>query len=463
MAATRIIPLHINKGRTLAQCLTDRTDYAKNPEKTEKGELVTAYECNPMTVDEEFLLSKRQYEQITGRRQANNIIAYQIRQSFRPGEITPEEANRAGYELAMRFTKGKYAFIVATHTDRAHIHNHIIFNSTSLDCKQKFRNFFLSYRAVQRLSDLICAEHGLSIIEPKPYRERVKRTDYPKRTTYRDAICAAIDEALQQKPKDFEALLHLLQQKGYEVKRGKYPSVRGKGQQRFIRFRSLGEGYTENELRSVLLGEKTHHAKQYSGQVHYKPEFRLLIDIQSKMAEKGAGYQRWATVYNLKQMAQTMLFLREHGIDTIDQLREKTAALCDRFDEQNAFIKASEARLSEIAVLKKHILNYRKTKDTYVAYRKAGYSKKFFEAHREEVTLHKAAKAAFDQLGVKKLPSIRELNTEYAEVLNRKKRAYSEYRIARSEMQAYLRAQKNVEQFFELEQEEQKREQEQNR
>jgi len=119
MAATRLIPLHVNKGRSVAACLEARTDYAKNPEKTEKGDLVTSYECDPMTVDEEFMLSKRKYQQITGLSPKNDIIAYQIRQSFRPGEITAEEANRAGYELAMRFTKGRYAFIVATHTDRA--------------------------------------------------------------------------------------------------------------------------------------------------------------------------------------------------------------------------------------------------------------------------------------------------------------------------------------------------------
>ena len=118
MAATRLIPMHVNKGKTLAQSLGDRTDYAKNPEKTDKGELVTGYQCDPMTVDEEFMLFKRQYEQITGRRQRHEVIAYQIRQSFKPGEITPEEANRLGQELALRFTKGKYAFIVATHTDR---------------------------------------------------------------------------------------------------------------------------------------------------------------------------------------------------------------------------------------------------------------------------------------------------------------------------------------------------------
>ena len=126
MAATRLIALHANKGRTVAQSLGDRTDYAKNPEKTEKGELVTAYGCDTMTVDEEFLLQKRLYFQQTGKTQKSDVIAYQIRQSFKPGEITPEEANRLGHELAMRFTKGKFSFIVATHTDRAHIHNHIL-------------------------------------------------------------------------------------------------------------------------------------------------------------------------------------------------------------------------------------------------------------------------------------------------------------------------------------------------
>ena len=142
MAATRLIALHVNKGKTVEQCLADRTDYAKNELKTENGELVSSYECDVKTADEEFALSKREYEQITGRKPKGDIIAYQIRQSFKPGEITPEEANEVGYETAMRFTKGKHAFIVATHTDRAHIHNHIIYNSTTLDCTRKFDDFF---------------------------------------------------------------------------------------------------------------------------------------------------------------------------------------------------------------------------------------------------------------------------------------------------------------------------------
>ncbi len=207
------------------------------------------------------MLSKRQYEITTGRQQKNDVIAYHIRQSFKPGEINPEEANQIGRELALRFTKGKHAFIVATHTDKAHIHNHIIFNSTTIDGTKKFRNFFLSYLAIQKISDRLCVEHGLSIIEARPYRDRQKRTDYPAEPTFRDIICESIDQALLQKPKDFESFLRLLEDAGYEVKRGKNTALKGKGQQRFIRLRSLGDCYSEEEIRAAIAGERKHQPK----------------------------------------------------------------------------------------------------------------------------------------------------------------------------------------------------------
>ena len=174
MAATRLIALHANKGKTISQCIRDRTDYAKNGEKTEDGFYISTYECDQETVTEEFMAAKREYLRKTGRANGSDVIAYQIRQSFKPGEITPEEANKVGYEMAMRFTKGKHMFIVATHTDKAHIHNHIIYNSTDLECKNKFRDFWFSGIALQRLSDIICLEHGLSIIARKKPSERAK-------------------------------------------------------------------------------------------------------------------------------------------------------------------------------------------------------------------------------------------------------------------------------------------------
>ena len=459
MAATRLIPMHVNKGKTLAQSLGDRTDYAKNPEKTDKGELVTGYQCDPMTVDEEFLLSKRQYEQITGRRQRHEVIAYQIRQSFKPGEITPEEANRLGQELAYRFTKGKYAFIVATHTDRAHVHNHIVFNSTSIDGTRKFKNFWLSSIALQRVSDLVCLENGLSVITPKPYRERAKRTDYPRRVKNRDVLCEDIDTVLQKKPESFEAFLQELRALDYEIKYGKHISVKGKNQARFIRLSSLEEGYSEADLRAHFLGQQEHKLREKRNHHADARPFNLVIDIQSKLQNKGAGYQRWASVYNLKQMSKTLLFLRDHKIESMEQLDQLVQQQTAKRDALLSSIQQSEKRLAEIGTLKKHIINYSKTRAIYEEYRKAGYSKKFLEAHREEITIHKAAKAAFDELGVRKLPRVKDLSIEYAEVLAAKKQTYAEYRLAKSDAQELLIAQQNIASLYDAErkEEEQKR------
>ena len=447
MAATRLIALHKNKGKSVAACLKSRTDYAKNPDKTNREELVSSYECSPLTADEEFMLSKRQYELATGRRQKNDVIAYQIRQSFRPGEITAEEANKVGYELAMRFTKGKYAFIVATHTDREHIHNHIIYNSTALDGTRKFRNFLLSGLAVQRVSDLICLEHQLSVIEIKPYRERQKCTLYPPKESKRDRLCSVIDNILSEKPKDYEDFLQRLEPQGYEVKRGKYTSVKGARQKRFIRFRTLGAGYSEEELKAVLAGEAEHRPRQKS--LAPEQKFQMLVDIQAKLAEgKGTGFARWAKQHNLKEMSRTLIFLQENKIGSIEEMQGRVDAATARYHELGDSIKASEKRLTEIAVLKAHIINYAKTRPVYDAYRKAGYSKRFLEAHRTEITLHKAAKAAFDEANLKKLPKVKELDAEYSKLLTEKKASYPDYRKAKEEMQELLRAKRNVELFF---------------
>ena len=447
LAATRLIALHKNKGMTVAACLKNRTDYIENPDKTEQGQFVSSYACSALTADEEFMLTKRQYDLVNGRRQKSDVIAYQIRQSFRPGEITAEEANKVGYELAMRFTKGKHAFVVATHTDRQHIHNHVIFNSMALDGTRKFRDFFFSALAVQRLSDLICLEHQLSVIEKKPYRERQKRIVYPPKESNRDRLCGIIDTILAENPGDYEAFLQKLEQQGYEVKRGKYTAVKGKGQKRFIRFRTLGTGYGEDEIKAVLEGKAKHQPHQK--QPLKEQSFQLLVDIQGKMAEgKSVGYKKWATKFNLKEMSKTLLFLQEQKIGSAEELRERAAAATERYHTMGDSIKAAETRLAEIAVRKTHIINYAKTRPVYDAYRKSGYSKKFLEAHREEITLHKAAKAAFDEAGMKKLPKVKELDAEYAELLIKKKAAYPDYRKARDEMQELMKAQKNVELFF---------------
>ena len=288
MAVTRIMAMHLNKGRTIAQCLKDRTDYAKNPDKTKSGELISAFGCDPRTADAEFLFAKRQYRQFTGREPKNDVIAYQIRQSFKPGEVTPEEANRIGYELAKRFLKERHAFFVATHCDTAHTHNHIIFNSTSMDCRGKFRDFLGSGKAVARLSDLICLEHGLSVIEnPKrggtSYKSWLGDRARPSR---RDLLRAAIDAALVQKPADFDALLSLVSGAGYAVGQGRQITFRGAGQKQSIRLESLGKGYSEAELRAVIAGEKVH--VPWKGRAANRPRNQLSSTFRPGYAPAGA-------------------------------------------------------------------------------------------------------------------------------------------------------------------------------
>jgi len=447
LAATRLIPMRKNKGKSIGACLHNHTSYIQNPDKTEQGELVSSYQCSLLTVDEEFLLTKRLYEQTTGRSQKSDVIAYQVRQSFKPGEVTPEEANRIGYEFAERFLKGKHAFIVATHTDRAHIHNHIIYNSTALDGTRKFKNFWLSSFAVQRLSDLICLEHQLSTIEYKPYRERQKRIVYPPKESNRDRLCSVIDTILAEQPKDFEVFLQKLEQQGYEVKRGKHTAVKGKGQKRFIRFRTLGAGYSEDEIKAVIAGEAEHRPHQK--QPPKEQPFHLLVDIQAKLSEgKSEGYARWAKRYNLKEMSKTLIFLQENKIGSIEEMQGRVDAATAHYHELGDSIKAAEKRLAEIAVLKAHIINYAKTRPVYDAYRKTGYSKHFLETHRTEITLHKAAKAAFNESNLKTLPKVKELDVEYSKLLTEKKARYPDYRKAKEEMQEFLRAKRNVELFF---------------
>ena len=262
MATTRIMPLHVGKGRTESRAISDIIDYVANPKKTDNGRLITGYACDSRTADAEFLLAKRQYIAATGRvRGTDDVIAYHVRPSFRPGEITQEEANRLGVEFAKRCTK----------------------------------------------------------------------------------------------------------------------------------------------------------------------------------------------VFNLKQMAQTMNYLSENNLLEYAVLEEKAAAATAHHNELSAHIKAAEKRMAEIAVLRTHIVNYAKTREVYVAYRKAGYSKKFREEHEEEILLHQAAKKAFDEMGVKKLPKVKELQTEYAKLLEEKKKTYAEYRRSREEMRELLTAKANVDRVLKME------------
>ena len=240
--------------------------------------------------------------------------------------------------------------------------------------------------------------------------------------SHRELLCGMIDAALLQKPDSFDTLLKLLAEAGCEVRRrGNTLSLRHPGKKGFVRLSSI-DGYTEDELCAVLAGKKEHTPRKKRSQTTQRKN-TLLIDIEAKLqAGKGVGYERWAKVFNVKQMAQTYNYLREHGLLDYGELEEKVTAATEQFHALSAQIKAAETRMAEIAALKTHIINYAKTRDVYAGYRKAGYSKKFLAEHEGDILLHKAAKKAFDELGVKNLPSVKSLQEEYAKLLAEKRR-----------------------------------------
>ena len=447
--------LHIGKGRTVSTAISDIIDYVKNPKKTDHGKLITSWQCDSRTADSEFIYSKQQYIRKTGRvRGTDDVIAYHLRQSFRPGEISPNEANRLGCELAKRFTKENHAFIVCTHIDKAHVHNHIIWAATTLDETKKFRDFKRSAQAVRRLNDIICIQNGYSIVEnPKGKGKSYdKWLGDKKKPSHRERICFAIDDALAKKPMDFEALLELLRQAGYEIKHGKVPSLRGAEQKNYIRMDTLGDGYSPNEIRAIIAGAKAHTPrKRFVQDAPEKPSGSLLIDIQAKLAEgKGAGYAKWATSYNLKQMSKTMIYLQENGLLDLNVLNQQTSKATQLFNELSRKQKEIEKRMAEISILQKHINDYYDTREVYFGYRTAGYSKKYHAEHESDILLHQAAKKYFDEIKLEHIPSRKSLHSEFNELLLQKRSIFSEYKKAQAKMRELQTAKANVDRVLNM-------------
>lgn len=352
MATTRLIPMHVIKGQSIDQTVHGRIRYAINPKKTNDGSLVKSFGCDPKTAASEMLLCKREYATFSGRsdEKKSDVVLYQIRQSFKPGEVTAEQALDIGMELARRFTKDKYQYIVATHTDHAHIHNHIIFNSTAIDGTKKFRNFYGSSQAIRKLSDLICIENSLSVITNPSgkHQDYGKWLGNKKPETYRDKLRKTINEIMIRKPADFDQFMQMMTDAGYEIKHGEHLAFRTKDQQKFTRLRSLGEGYSEKEIRAAIQGESVFVPKKQNKNRISSNKISLLVDIQAKLqAGKGAGYERWAKVFNLKQMAKTISFLEENKIADYEELVKMSQEVAAEFQQISKQIKLVEEQINE--------------------------------------------------------------------------------------------------------------------
>ncbi|WP_431833228.1 relaxase/mobilization nuclease domain-containing protein [Brotocaccenecus cirricatena] len=422
--------------------MKDRFDYGLNPEKLGA---VSSYLCDPATAHAEFMLVKNQYQGETDRRAGHGALCYQIRQAFPPGEVTAEEANRIGYETAMRWTKGKYQFFVCTHIDKEHIHNHIYYNSTAYDRSRKFRNFIGSSFALRRLSDRVCLEHDLSVIANPKLHSKGRYLHYGQwlgenqKLSQKEQIRFAIDAALTERPVDFADFLRRMETAGIQVKhgRGGVISFLVPGQQRAARFRAstLGDGYGPEDVQAVIDGK----APTRTAPVRRAPTPRrvnLLIDIQERMRQgKGPAYERWAKVYNLKQMAAALQYLKEHQLFEYDDLAAKTDAATELFHTLAGDIQQTEVELSRVSDLMAAVVQYAKTRPAFDGYKAAKYSRKYLAEHEAVLADYRAAKATMAELlGGEKLPKMDVLKEKRRQLAARKKALYLEYHKAQQDM-----------------------------
>ncbi|MBY9077770.1 relaxase/mobilization nuclease domain-containing protein [Paenibacillus sp. HN-1] len=455
MATTYFKPHHISKGETIAQSMKDRFDYGQNPEKTQGGDLVLAYECDPKTADGEFLLSKAKYKAVTGREQKKDedILCYQVRQSFVPGEVDSETALKIGYDFAMRWTKGRHAFFVVSHVDRPHPHVHIYYNSTTLDCTRKFRDFLGTARAVRRLSDRICLENSLSYIASPKLKSKGKYRHYGqwlggnKTPTFQERLKAQIDICLAEKPPDMDRFLQAMFAAGFEVKhrRGGGISFRTEGQERFTQLRAatLGKGYGLEDIQAAIKGRAAPMERR---------KVNLIVDIQSRMrAGKGPAYEQWAKIYNLKQMAAALPYLQENGLMDYADLEQKATQVADRFHTLSDSIKSMETAMRTNTELKVAVVDYAKTRPVFEGYKAAKYSRKYLAEHEADIAAYRAARATMDRLlNGAKLPKMDTLKAEFQQLASDKKKAYREYREAKKAMQEIVTVKSNIDHLLGL-------------
>ena len=456
MAVVHFSNRHISKNQTLKECIQFHIDYAKNPEKTQNGLLVSAYECNPETATEEFLISKKMYEMITKRSQPKDKdnISYMLIQSFKPEEITPQKAHEIGYQFAYEFTKGEHQFVISTHTNKNHIHNHIEINSTSLDCTHKFNGYKQWGRAAQKLSDKICKEYTLSTIkEPQQKGKQYAEWKAKKENkSWKQVLKNTIDTTIPQS-KNFEDFIENMRKQGYEMKQGKQIAFRATGQNRFTRMKTLGAEYTETAIAEKI-------KRQQSKEKTSKKSITSFIDIEQKKKEgKGAAYEQWAKIFNVKQAANTVNFLTENNVD-YQKLEQQVQNSTKQFNEISSQLKQKEKQIKEVLELKTNIIYYARTIDIYKQYQKAKDKQNFKKEHNEDIIKHEKAKAFFEKNNQKKLPKVKELQQQYQNLLAEKQQLYQQYTIAKKEMLEYQTAKQNMDKLFQTKQKSSEKDQE---
>ena len=429
MAVTKIKPVK----STLSKAL----DYIENPDKTDGKMLISSFGCSYETADIEFGYTLSQALD------KGNNLAFHLIQSFAPGEVDYEKAHEIGKQLADAVTKGQHEYVVTTHIDKGHIHNHIIFCAVNFVDHRKYNSNKRSYYGIRNMSDKLCRENGLSVVVPGKGSKGKSYAEYQAEktgTSWKGKLKIAVDALIPQ-VSSFEELLQRLQAAGYEIKPGKYVSCRAPGQERFTRLKTLGADYTEEAVRERIAGRRTKVAKAPREQRGVS----LLIDIENSIkAAQSKGYEQWAKIHNLKQAAKTMNFLTEHKIEQYADLVSRIEEMAAESGQAADALKNAEKRLADMAVLIKNVSTYQKTKPVYDAYRKARNREKYRAGQEQAIILHEAAARSLKASGIAKLPNLAALQSEYEALQAQKEALYADYGKLKKKVREYDIIKQNI-------------------
>ena len=422
----------VTKTHPIKSTLKAAIDYICNPVKTDGSLLISAYGCSAETADIEFAWT-RQHAIDKGENLGRHLI-----QAFAPGEVTPEEAHRIGLELAKEILGGKYEFVLTTHIDCGHIHNHVIWNAVSFTDYKHYHSNKRSYYEIRRASDLLCKEHGLSVIVPRQEKGKSYAEHQAVRngTSYKAKLKVTIDRLLPACI-NLEDLLRRLQEEEYEIRQGKYISCRASNQERFTRLKTLGVDYTEAALAARIAG-RPRPSKQP------RVQDGCIQRIAVVQGNQSSGLQHWAKLQKLKEGAKTLNYLAEHGIDSYEALDGRLAELNAAVDDSIASIKTVEGRIAELNLIAKYAATYRKCRPVYNRYRKSEDKEKFLRGHESEIILFEAATRELRRLGAVPLPAAEKLEEELSELTVRKGTLYAQYTAAKRQAKEYDTIKRNL-------------------
>ena len=429
MAVTKIKPIK----STLSKAL----DYIENPDKTDGKMLISSFGCSYETADIEFGYTLSQALD------KGSNLAFHLIQSFAPGEVDYEKAHEIGKQLADAVTKGQHEYVLTTHIDKGHVHNHIIFCAVNFVDHRKYNSNKRSYYGIRNMSDKLCRENGLSVVVPGKGSKGKSYAEYQAEktgTSWKGKLKIAVDALIPQ-VSSFEELLQRLQAAGYEIKPGKYVSCRAPGQERFTRLKTLGADYTEEAIRERIAGRRAKAAKAPREQRGVS----LLIDIENSIkAAQSKGYEQWAKIHNLKQAAKTMNFLTEHKIEQYADLVSRIEEMAAESGQAADALKNAEKRLADMAVLIKNVSTYQKTKPVYDAYRKARNREKYRAGQEQAIILHEAAARSLKAAGIAKLPNLAALQSEYEALQAQKEALYADYGKLKKKVREYDIIKQNI-------------------